>query len=84
MGTRDVPFSGEIWIDRADFREEANKQYQASGAGQKKCVFVTPSHVIEAERVEKDAEGNITTIFCTYDAETLSKDPADGRKSERV
>ena len=36
--------------------------------------------MIKAERVEKDAEGNITTIFCTYDADTLSKDPADGRK----
>jgi hypothetical protein len=34
--------------------------------------------------VEKDAEGNITTIFCTYDADTLSKDPADGRKVKGV
>ncbi|SQC38453.1 glutaminyl-tRNA synthetase [Klebsiella pneumoniae] len=34
--------------------------------------------------MEKDAEGNITTIFCTYDADTLSKDPADGRKVKGV
>ncbi|MGL5770973.1 MAG: glutamine--tRNA ligase, partial [Plesiomonas shigelloides] len=36
------------------------------------------------ERVEKDAEGNIQTIFCTYDADTLGKDPADGRKVKGV
>ena len=82
MGTRDVPFSGEIWIDRADFREEANKQYKRLVLG--KEVRLRNAYVIKAERVEKDAEGNITTIFCTYDAETLSKDPADGRKVKGV
>ena len=82
MGSRDVPFSGEIWIDRADFREEANKQYKRLVLG--KEVRLRNAYVIKAERVEKDAEGNITTIFCTYDAETLSKDPADGRKVKGV
>lgn len=82
MGTRDVPFSGEIWIDRADFREEANKQYKRLVLG--KEVRLRNAYVIKAERVEKDAEGNITTIFCSYDAETLSKDPADGRKVKGV
>ncbi len=38
-----------------------------------KKVRLRNAYVIKAERVEKDAEGNITTIFCTYDAETLSK-----------
>ena len=82
MGSRDVPFSGEIWIDRADFREEANKQYKRLVLG--KEVRLRNAYVIKAERVEKDAEGNITTIFCSYDAETLSKDPADGRKVKGV
>ena len=82
MGSRDVPFSGEIWIDRADFREEANKQYKRLVMG--KEVRLRNAYVIKAERVEKDAEGNITTIFCTYDADTLSKDPADGRKVKGV
>ncbi len=54
---------------------------QASGAG--KEVRLRNAYVIKAERVEKDAEGNITTIFCTYDADTLSKDPADGRGQRR-
>ena len=82
MGSRDVPFSAEIWIDRADFREEANKQYKRLVMG--KEVRLRNAYVIKAERVEKDAEGTITTIFCTYDADTLSKDPADGRKVKGV
>nr|VUD25011.1 glutaminyl-tRNA synthetase [Salmonella sp. NCTC 7297] len=82
MGSREVPFSGEIWIDRADFREEANKQYKRLVMG--KEVRLRNAYVIKAECVEKDAEGNITTIFCTYDADTLSKDPADGRKVKGV
>ena len=49
-----------------------------------KEVRLRNAYVIKAERVEKDAEGNITTIFCTFDADTLSKDPADGRKVKGV
>lgn len=82
MGSREVPFSAEIWIDRADFREEANKQYKRLVMG--KEVRLRNAYVVKAERVEKDVEGNITTIFCTYDADTLSKDPADGRKVKGV
>lgn len=82
MGSRQVPFSGEIYIDRADFREEANKQYKRLVTG--KEVRLRNAYVIKAERVEKDAEGNITTLHCTYDPETLSKDPADGRKVKGV
>ncbi|CAM3772948.1 glutamine--tRNA ligase [Serratia silvae] len=82
MGSREVPFSREVYIDRADFREEANKQYKRLVLG--KEVRLRNAYVIKAERVEKDAEGEITTIFCTYDPETLSKDPADGRKVKGV
>ena len=82
MGTRELPFTREIFIDRADFREEANKQYKRLVQG--KEVRLRNAYVIKAERVEKDAEGNIQTIFCTYDADTLGKDPADGRKVKGV
>ncbi|MGP3223878.1 glutamine--tRNA ligase [Serratia nevei] len=82
MGSRDVPFSREIYIDRADFREEANKQYKRLVLG--KEVRLRNAYVIKAERVEKDEAGEITTIFCSYDAETLNKDPADGRKVKGV
>ncbi|PYG51077.1 glutaminyl-tRNA synthetase [Pantoea sp. AG1095] len=82
MGTREVPFSREVWIDRADFREEANKQYKRLVLG--KEVRLRNAYVIRAERVAKDAEGNITCIYCTCDVDTLSKDPADGRKVKGV
>ena len=82
MGSREVPFSREIWIDRADFREEANKQYKRLVLN--KEVRLRNAFVIKAERAEKDSEGNITTIYCTYDPETLNKDPADGRKVKGV
>ena len=82
MGTRDVPFTREIYIDQADFREEANKQYKRLVLG--KEVRLRNAYVIKAERIEKDAEGNFTTIFCSYDIDTLSKDPADGRKVKGV
>ncbi|MEZ8740311.1 glutamine--tRNA ligase [Photobacterium swingsii] len=82
MGERQVPFSREVYIERDDFREEANKKYKRLVLG--KEVRLRGAYVIKAERIEKDAEGNITTIFCTYDADTLGKNPADGRKVKGV
>ncbi|MBP9643117.1 MAG: glutamine--tRNA ligase [Budvicia sp.] len=82
MGTRTVPFSRELYIDRADFREEANKQYKRLVLG--KEVRLRNAYIVKAERADKDADGNITCIYCTYDPETLGKDPADGRKAKGV
>ncbi|MEZ8544230.1 glutamine--tRNA ligase [Vibrio splendidus] len=82
MGTREVPFTREVWIERDDFREEANKKYKRLVLG--KEVRLRGAYVIKAERIEKDAEGNITTIFCSYDNETLGKNPEDGRKVKGV
>ncbi|EGA69317.1 glutaminyl-tRNA synthetase [Vibrio sinaloensis DSM 21326] len=82
MGEREVPFTREVWIEREDFREEANKKYKRLVLG--KEVRLRGAYVIKAERIEKDAEGNITTIFCSYDADTLGKNPADGRKVKGV
>lgn len=82
MGTREVPFSREIYIDRADFKEEANRQYKRLVLG--KEVRLRNAYVIKAERVEKDEQGEITTIYCTYDPQTLNKDPVDGRKVKGV
>ena len=82
LGERQLPFTKDLYIDRADFREEANKQYKRLVLG--KEVRLRNAYVIKAERVEKDANGEITTIFCTYDPETLGKNPADGRKVKGV
>lgn len=82
MGSREVTFSREIWIDRADFREEANKHYKRLVLG--KEVRLRNAYVVKAERIEKDEQGEITVIHCTCDIETLGKDPADGRKVKGV
>nr|WP_086940809.1 glutamine--tRNA ligase [Thaumasiovibrio occultus] len=82
MGSREVPFTREVYIEREDFREEGNKKYKRLVLG--KEVRLRGAYVIKAERVEKDDAGNITTIFCTYDADTLGKNPADGRKVKGV
>ena len=82
LGERQLPFTKELYIDRADFREEANKQYKRLVLD--KEVRLRNAYVIKAERVEKDTSGEITTIFCTYDPETLGKNPADGRKVKGV
>ena len=82
LGERQLPFTKELYIDRADFREEANKQYKRLVLG--KEVRLRNAYVLKAECVEKDENGEITTIFCTYDPETLGKNPADGRKVKGV
>ncbi len=82
LGTHELPFAREILIDEADFREEANKQFKRLVVG--KEVRLRHAYVIKAERVEKDADGKITTIYCSYDPQTLGTDPADGRKVKGV
>ncbi|MFM2483939.1 glutamine--tRNA ligase [Celerinatantimonas yamalensis] len=81
MGVRDVTFSKELWIEREDFREEANKKYKRLVLG--KEVRLRNAYVVKAERVEKDEQGQITTIYCSYDPETLGNSP-EGRKVKGV
>ncbi len=82
MGSRKLPFTKEIFIEREDFREEANKKYKRLVIG--KEVRLRNAYFIKAERCDKDENGNITTIYCTYDDTTLGKLPADGRKAKGV
>jgi glutaminyl-tRNA synthetase len=82
MGSREIPFGRELYIEREDFREEANKKFKRLVLG--KEVRLRNAYFLKAERVEKDEQGEIQTIYCTYDADTLGKDPADGRKAKGV
>ena len=82
LGERQVTFTKALYIDRADFKEEANKNYKRLVLG--KEVRLRNAYVIKAERVEKDEAGNITTIYCSYDPTTLNKNPEDGRKIKGV
>ena len=69
-GTRTVPFSRELFIEREDFQEEANKKFFRLKLGGE--VRLKSAYIIKAERVEKDTEGNITTIFASYDSKSKS------------
>ncbi|UDG79724.1 glutamine--tRNA ligase [Candidatus Steffania adelgidicola] len=82
MGTRQVMFTRELYIDRADFREVANKQYKRLVLGQEGRL--RNAYVIKAEHLEKNNNGLITTIYCRHDPETLHKHPVDGRKVKGV
>ncbi|MEM9227006.1 MAG: glutamine--tRNA ligase/YqeY domain fusion protein [Verrucomicrobiota bacterium] len=74
-GTRKVPFSGRLLIEREDFREEANRKFFRLKLGGE--VRLRYAYIIKAESVEKDAEGNITRVLCSADLDTLGKQPTD-------
>lgn len=69
-GTREIPFSRELYIEREDFKEEAgNKFFRLKLGGE---VRLKSAYIIKAERVEKDENGEITTIYATYDPKSKS------------
>ena len=83
MGTREIFFSREIYIDKDDFKEVApNNKFKRLAIN--KEVRLRNSYVIKASRFDTDLDGNITTIYCTYDPNTLGKNPTDGRKVKGV
>ena len=69
-GFRKVPFSKELYIERDDFKEEANSKYFRLSLG--KEVRLKNAYIIKGESVLKDANGNISEIHCTYEADSLS------------
>ena len=82
MGTREVPFTRELYIEAEDFRDAANKKFKRLVID--KEVRLRNAYFIKANRFDQDADGNVTTVYCTYDPDTLGKDPADGRKAKGV
>ena len=69
-GTRQVPFSREIYIEQEDFKEEANKKFFRLKLGGE--VRLKNGYIIRAESCTKDTEGNITEVQCTYDPKSRS------------
>ena len=69
-GTRKIPFSKEIYIEREDFREEANNKFFRLKLGGE--VRLKSAYIIKATRVDKDENGEISTIYATYDPESKS------------
>ncbi|OZB43617.1 MAG: glutamine--tRNA ligase [Alishewanella sp. 34-51-39] len=82
MGERKLPFGRELYIDRADFREEANKKYKRLVLGGD--VRLRNAYVIHADEVIKNEQGEVVALNCTYLPETLGENPADGRKVRGV
>ncbi|WP_435253981.1 glutamine--tRNA ligase/YqeY domain fusion protein [Tenacibaculum sp. A30] len=78
-GSREVPFSKELYIERDDFKEEANKKYFRLTIG--KEVRLKNAYIIKGESCVKDENGNITEIHCTYDP--LSKSGSGTEESKR-
>lgn len=78
MGTRKVPFSRELYIEREDFKEEANRKFFRLTIG--KEVRLKNAYIIKATNVIKDEAGNILEIHCTYDEESRSGSGTEASK----
>ena len=80
-GTHKITFSRELWIERDDFMEVAEKKFQRLAPG--KEVRLKNAYIIKCDEehpCDKDANGNVTTIYATYDPETRSGQPGADRK----
>jgi glutaminyl-tRNA synthetase len=82
MGTRELPFTRELYIDKNDFRETAEKDFKRLVLGQE--VRLRNAYVIRANEIVRNAAGEIVELKCTYDPETRGKNPSDGRKVKGV
>jgi glutaminyl-tRNA synthetase len=77
-GSRKLPFSKELYIEREDFMEDAPpKFFRLRPGGEVRLKY---AYIIKCKSIEKDKNGNITTIHCTYDPETKSGMPQSNRK----
>ena len=81
LGTRGLPFSGEVYIDKSDFREQAPNKFKRLVSGGE--VRLRNAYVIRCDEVIKDAHGEIIELHCTYDPDTLGANP-EGRKVKGV
>ncbi|MDL2294599.1 glutamine--tRNA ligase/YqeY domain fusion protein [Ruminococcaceae bacterium OttesenSCG-928-D13] len=77
-GTREVAFSGELYIEREDFAEVPPPKWQRLTPG--KEVRLMGAYIVRCDEVVKDTAGNITELRCTADLETRNEKPLDGRK----
>ncbi len=78
LGVRKIPFSGELYIEREDFMEEPPKKYFRMFPGNE--VRLMNAYFVTCNSFEKDADGNVTVIHCTYDPASRGGNSPDGRK----
>jgi glutaminyl-tRNA synthetase len=78
-GTRRLPFTRELWIERSDFMEEPVRRFRRLSPGEE--VRLRNAYVIRCDEVVKDpGTGEVVELRCSHDAETMGAHPADGRK----
>ena len=78
LGTREVPFTKELYIDREDFMENPPKKYFRMFPGNE--VRLMNAYFVKCESFKKDENGNVTEIHCTYDPASKGGNSSDGRK----
>lgn len=78
-GTRVMPFSRELWIERGDFRPDADKDFYRLSPGGRE-VRLKSAYIIQATGFDTDADGNVTTVYATYDPDTKSGTEGGNRK----
>ncbi len=78
LGTRQIPFGRELWIERGDFFEVQPRKYFRLFPGNE--VRLMNAYYVTCTGCEKDADGNVTVVHATYDPETRGGDSPDGRK----
>ena len=81
QGTRVIPFTAELYIDKDDFREEASRKFKRLVSGGE--VRLRNAYVIRCDEIVKDAHGEIIELHCSYDPATLGANP-EGRKVKGV
>ncbi|MGP0148150.1 glutamine--tRNA ligase/YqeY domain fusion protein [Pseudomonas oryzihabitans] len=81
LGVRQLPFTRELYIDQGDYEENPPKGYKRLEPGGE--VRLRGSYVIRADEAIKDADGNVVELHCSYDPDTLGKNP-EGRKVKGV
>lgn len=77
-GTRKVPFSGELWVERDDFREEAPRKWFRLAPG--KEVRLKHAYLVTCDEVIKDDAGEVVELRCTYDPDSRGGEAPDGRR----
>ncbi|HKK61714.1 MAG TPA: glutamine--tRNA ligase/YqeY domain fusion protein [Bacteroidales bacterium] len=78
MGSRKIPFSRELYIERSDFMEDPPRKFFRLGPDRE--VRLKSAYIIQCNDYEKDAVGNVTTLYCTYDEQSKSGQDTSGKK----
>ncbi len=81
LGSREMPFANQLYIERGDFQEISDKNFFRLSPGGRE-VRLKSAYIIQATGCDKDAQGNITTVYATYDPDSKSGTEGGNRKTK--